>query len=100
MGSGCRRTPRARRSAGHTTMMTGNTASGRRLGLIAIAIPAAAPDAAAFAFDSALDARGTAVRHASSSDAVQNVAAGTSLIGHSVRNRTVGLLATRSAATA
>ncbi len=72
-------------------MSAGNSASGTRLGLIAMAMPAAAPDNAMPAKDD---------RQASRSDAVQNTAAGTSLIGQSIMNSTVGLLATSSAAIA
>ena len=64
-------------------MSAGNSASGTRLGLIAMAMPAAAPDNAMPAKDD---------RQASRSDAVQNTAAGTSLIGQSIMNSTVGLL--------
>jgi hypothetical protein len=85
---------RARRGqpsrAPQNTIARGTSASGTRFGRIAIAIPAAAPLAAAVQPGS----------EASSNDAAQNVAQGTSLIGQSDMKSTVGLVATKRAAIA
>src|SRR5688500_16262446 len=78
------------RSTGSTARASGNTASGARFGRIMIATPAAAPAKAA--------ERGV-LRHARTSDAVQNVVAGTSLIGDIVMITTVGHVARHSDAT-
>src|SRR5687768_6893044 len=68
------------RSTGTMASASGNTASGARFGRIMIATPAAAPAEAV---------ETSVVRHARTSDAVQNVVAGTSLIGDIVMITTV-----------
>src|SRR3954454_18011204 len=76
----------------HINSTTGKTISGARFGRIKIARPAAIPDRAAEAYGR--------FHHANTSDTFQNAAAGTSLMGHSVISRIVGLLAVNSAASA
>src|SRR3954467_7010889 len=75
-----------------TRTAPGKTINGARVGRTKIATPGAIPDRAAEAYGR--------FHHAKTSATVQNAAAGTSLIGHNVISRIVGLLAVNSAASA